>query len=135
MTEFFNEPLSLNVVIQLLLLCKSYLSIFHCNFVKETGVITLLLSGLDPIYDHVFVWLIESYETKYVFSWNSALYSWSVFSHLEYQPSFATTLPLKIVGLCRKLSPMTWWLGVILFFFFSLSAAILRYIFRITVLL
>lgn len=84
------KPLSLNVVIQLLLLCKTYLTIFHCNFVKETDVITLLLSGLDPIYDHMFVWLIENYEAKYVFSWSSA----SVQSS-EYQHSFATTLPLE----------------------------------------
>lgn len=76
MTEvFFHEPLSLNVLIQLLHLCKSHLSIFHCNFAKEIDAIALLLAGLDPIYDHMFVWHIESYETKYVVSWSNAVYS------------------------------------------------------------
>lgn len=84
MTEaFFHELFSLNVLIQLLHLCKSHLSIFHCNFAKETDGIALLLAGLDSIYDHIFVWLTDSYETKYVVSWSTAVYSLSVFGHLS----------------------------------------------------
>jgi len=76
MTEaFFHELLSLNVLIQLLHLCKRHLSIFHHNFPKEINAIALLLARLDSMYDHMFVWLIESYETKYVVSGSRAVYS------------------------------------------------------------
>lgn len=80
---FFHEPLSLNVLIQLPHLCKNNLSILHCSFANEIDVIALLLAGLNPVYDHMFVWVSQSYETKSIVSSNSTVYSWSVFSHLS----------------------------------------------------
>lgn len=72
---FLHEPLSLNVLIQLLCLCKSHLSILHCNFAKEIYAIALLLARPGPIYNLVFVQIIESYEIKYVVGWCNAVYS------------------------------------------------------------